>query len=69
MTIYWEPTAAARAGLTEDDMLRLSAASERPESQAPSDSGRSTTQILHTRLAIRDVVDRHPALFGKRPDA
>jgi hypothetical protein len=66
MTIYWEATAAARAGLTDDDMLRLSAASEQRQSAhvPAADVGRRTTEIVHTRLLIQQIVQRYPALFG-----
>ncbi len=71
MTIYWNADAAARAGLTSEDMLRLSAASEQsaqPGRELTQGSAATRYEIVHSRLLIRQIVERYPALFVLQRD-
>lgn len=77
--IHFEGHAARRAGLTDDDMLTLSASSDSgyspevvqrfldalPKPQAPRAPLRTTPRVLYVDREVAAVVHRNPQWFGE----
>jgi len=78
VAITWN-AAARRAGLTDDDMLTLSASSESgyspevvqrfldalPKPPAPKAPLRPTPRVLYVDREVAGIVQRNPHLFGQ----
>lgn len=72
MGVHFNHEAAARAGLTDGDMLRLAGVPTRddvirewranlPKPATP------TPKVLYTATEVDRIVARHPELFGQKP--
>lgn len=69
VSVHWNRDATARGGWSEQDLLRLSGA-DTEAVIAPWRANLMPTTTPTVRYAakeIRDIVQRHPALFAKAP--
>lgn len=74
MSFHWNPSATARAGLSEDDLVRLSSDETEARSDLDKDSvlrawrANLTPEAL-TGQQIDAITERHPQLFRAKPSS